>query len=84
MKCRARARSMAALDARPVATSSESGLEGLFLAKFDDKVGRRLVYEEPKALLSSSALNFDAISEFLIPKPQVRNRAQRSHRAHPA
>ena len=81
---------MATRDARSVATSGESGLEGLFLAKFDDKVGRRLVYEEPRALLSSSALNFDAISEFLIPKPQVRNQraasAQptRNHRVQPA
>ena len=51
--------------------SAQEGLVGadlaLFLCKFDNTIGRTLVYREPETAISAE--EFDVVSEFLIPKP---------------
>eukprot|EP00908_Phaeocystis_cordata_P014430 Transcript_25529.p1 GENE.Transcript_25529~~Transcript_25529.p1 ORF type:complete len:483 (+),score=80.11 Transcript_25529:52-1449(+) len=50
-------------------SEEESELAAVFFCEFDNSVGRTLAFQEPAGFISADA--FDAISEFLIPKPQL-------------
>ena len=54
------------------ASNSSSSQLALFFAKFDNHFGRTLTYQEPRDAISSD--EFDAIAEYLIPKPQLCNK----------
>ena len=50
-------------------SEEESELAAVFFCEFDNSVGRTLAFQEPAGFISADA--FDAISDFLIPKPQL-------------
>ena len=50
-------------------SSSGSPLRAVLFCEFDNSVGRTLAFQEPAGFMTAD--EFDAISEFLIPKPQL-------------
>lgn len=53
----------------PGGSHSDSPLRAVLFCEFDNSVGRTLAFQEPAGFISAD--EFDAISEFLIPKPQL-------------
>eukprot|EP00965_Chrysotila_dentata_P094638 3129593-Pleurochrysis_carterae.AAC.1 len=47
----------------------EGVLRAVFLCEFDNQVGRTLAHQAPRDYISAE--EFDAISDYLIPKPQL-------------
>lgn len=47
----------------------DDSLDGIFLVEFDNQYGRTLAFQEPARTISLD--DFDAFSEYLIPKPQL-------------
>lgn len=52
-----------------LASESTCQLESIFFSEFDNRVGRTLAFQEPPHVISPE--EFDAISDYLIPKPQL-------------
>ena len=52
-----------------MAAAPDSPLRAVLFCEFDNSVGRTLAFQEPAGFISAD--EFDAISEFLIPKPQL-------------
>ena len=53
----------------PMPTTQADLLRAIFLCEFDNHVGRKLAFQEPVSTFSAD--EFDDISDYLIPKPQL-------------